>query len=80
MFSRPVEVRRQEEQRALVEVGELLAGEFNPQKPDAKAIARGVADFDRMRTPDVSRRVQFERTTILSPLLINRGIGVSSSA
>ena len=35
----------------MVEVGELLAGEFDLQRSEAKVIARAIADFDRHGVP-----------------------------
>jgi hypothetical protein len=31
----------------MIEVGELLAGKFDPQRSEAKVIARAAAEFDR---------------------------------
>ena len=40
----------------MVEVDELLAGEFDLQRSEAKVIVRAVAEFDRMRMSVVSQR------------------------
>lgn len=40
----------------MIEVGELLAGEFDLQRSEAKVIARAVAEFDRLGRSVVSAR------------------------
>jgi hypothetical protein len=40
----------------VIEVGELLAGEFDLQRSEVKVIVHAVAEFDRMRTSVVSQR------------------------
>ncbi|MDH3664868.1 MAG: hypothetical protein OEU92_33445 [Alphaproteobacteria bacterium] len=40
----------------MVEVDELLAGEFDLQRSEAEVIVRAVAEFDRMRMSVVSQR------------------------
>jgi hypothetical protein len=39
-----------------VEVGELLAGEFDLQRSEAKVIARAVTEFDHLRSSVVGAR------------------------